>query len=125
MAGLYAEFVVASSQVLDERVGAARSIATSFGGSRPTNIASKNPAAAVTLHPPIDRDVVDIDPAFGKEFCHVAVGQPVAQVPAHRQQDHIGREPVAGERSGHSRATTNHPRELRLAPDPSTQQCRW
>ena len=42
--------------------------------------------------------MVDIDPAFGKEFCHVAVGQPVAQLLAHRQQDHIGREPVAGSR---------------------------
>ena len=33
-------------------------------------------------HPPLDRDVVNLDPALGEEFFDVAVGQVVAQVPA-------------------------------------------
>ena len=68
------------------------------------------------LHPPVDIHVINLDATFGKEFSHVAVGQAVAQVPAHRQQDHILREPVTDERRGHSKATTNHPGTLRLTP---------
>jgi hypothetical protein len=30
------------------------------------------------LHPPVDRDVVDLDPALGKELFDIAVGQPKA-----------------------------------------------
>jgi hypothetical protein len=48
------------------------------------------------LHPPVDRDVVDLDPSLGEEFLDVAVGQPVAQVPAHRHHDHLGRKPANG-----------------------------
>ena len=49
------------------------------------------------LHPPVHRHVVDVDAAFGKQFFDVAVGQPVAQIPAHRQRDHLGRETKPGE----------------------------
>ncbi len=52
------------------------------------------------LHPPVDGDMVDVDAAFGEEFFHIAVGQAVAEVPAHGQQDHLGRKPVAGKRLG-------------------------
>jgi len=31
--------------------------------------------------------MVDVDPAFGEEFLQIPVGQSVAQVTAHRQQD--------------------------------------
>jgi hypothetical protein len=35
------------------------------------------------LHPSVHRDVVDLDAAFGEQLLDVAVGQPVAQLPAH------------------------------------------
>jgi hypothetical protein len=41
------------------------------------------------LHPPVDRDVIDLDAAFGEGFFNIAVGQAVAEVPAHCQQDHV------------------------------------
>jgi len=44
------------------------------------------------LHPPIERDVVDLDATLGEKLFEVPVGQPVPEVPAHRQQDHLGRE---------------------------------
>src|SRR5829696_4911290 len=49
------------------------------------------------LHPPVDGDVVDLDTPLGEQFLDVAVGQAEAQVPAHRQHDHIGWEAEAGE----------------------------
>ena len=74
------------------------------------------------LHPPVDGDVINLDTAFSQEFFDISVGQAVAQVPAHRQQDRVRREPKANERRRHRTATTNHPRTLRPAPNPSTQQ---
>ncbi len=61
------------------------------------------------LYPPVDGDVVDFDAAFGEEFFDVAVGQAVAEVPAHGQQDYLGREPVAGKRIGLNGARMIHP----------------
>jgi len=49
------------------------------------------------MHPPIHRDVVDLDPSLGEELLHVPVGQAEPQVPADRQGDDLGREPVPGE----------------------------
>jgi hypothetical protein len=40
-------------------------------------------------HPPVDRDVVNLDPALGEEFFDVAVGQAEPQVPADREDDDI------------------------------------
>jgi hypothetical protein len=37
--------------------------------------------------------MVDLDPAFGEQLLDVPVGQAEAQVPPHRQDDHVGREP--------------------------------
>jgi hypothetical protein len=39
----------------------------------------------------VDRDVVDLDPAFGEQFLNVSVGQAVARVPADRHHDHRAR----------------------------------
>ena len=50
------------------------------------------------LHPPVDRDVVDLDTALGQQLLHIAVKQAVAQVPADRHCDHLGWEPEPGER---------------------------
>jgi hypothetical protein len=50
-----------------------------------------------SLDPPVHRDVVDLDPAFGEKLFHVPVGEAETQVPPDRQGDDLGREPVAGE----------------------------
>jgi hypothetical protein len=36
------------------------------------------------LHPPVDGDVIDVDAALSQELFDIAVGQPVAEVPAHQ-----------------------------------------
>jgi hypothetical protein len=50
-----------------------------------------------SLDPPVHRDVVDLDFAFGEKLFHVPVGEAEPQVPPDRQGDDLGREPVAGE----------------------------
>lgn len=56
-------------------------------------------------------------------------GYPVAQVPAHSQQDHYWRKPATHKRTGgHSTIHTRRIHCTTLADyhrDPSTQQCRW
>jgi hypothetical protein len=42
--------------------------------------------------------VVDGDTALGQQLLHIAVGQAVAQIPAHRQHDHLGGKPDPSER---------------------------
>jgi hypothetical protein len=39
--------------------------------------------------------VINVDAAFGEQFLNIAIGQPVAQLPAHRDSDHLAREAVA------------------------------
>ncbi len=48
------------------------------------------------LHSPIYRHVVDLDAALGQQLFDVAVGQPVAQIPAHRDRDHLTSKPIFG-----------------------------
>ena len=48
-------------------------------------------------HPPIDRHVVHLDTPLGEELLDVAVRQREAQVPAYREDDHLGREAEASE----------------------------
>jgi hypothetical protein len=43
--------------------------------------------------------MVDLDAAFSEQFFDVAVGQAIAQIPAHRDRDHLAREVLAS-RSG-------------------------
>jgi hypothetical protein len=57
------------------------------------------------VHPAVDRDVIDLDAAFGEQLLDVAVGQAVAQVPPHCYHDHLGREPEPGERRTRRRPT--------------------
>jgi hypothetical protein len=70
------------------------------------------------LHSPVDGDVINVDAAFGEEFFDVSVQESVAEVPAHCQQDHVGREPESRKRrrSRVVRATTNHSGTLRPRP---------
>ena len=49
------------------------------------------------LHPPEDADVINGDASFGQQFFHVSVGEPVAEVPANRNHDHIRRKAKPGE----------------------------
>ena len=50
------------------------------------------------LHPPVDRDVVDLDPTLTEQFLDRAVGDPVPQIPAHGKDDDLRREPKDFER---------------------------
>jgi hypothetical protein len=73
------------------------------------------------LDPPVDGDVVNVDAAFGQEFFHISVGQSVAEVAAHRQQNHLGRKPVPSERNGLNRTAAIHPHML-AGPHPIRQR---
>jgi hypothetical protein len=50
------------------------------------------------LYPPVDRDLIDDDAAFGEQFFHVAVRQAIAHLPAHRQCNHLTRKAIASRR---------------------------
>jgi hypothetical protein len=50
------------------------------------------------LDPPIDTDVIDVDPTVTQEFFDVAVRQSVPQIPAQGEDDDLGREPKTDER---------------------------
>jgi hypothetical protein len=60
--------------------------------------------------------VVDLDAALGKELLDVAIGQAEAQVPADRQDDHLGWEPETGEGGpwdrGRAGAASSHAESL-------------
>jgi hypothetical protein len=58
------------------------------------------------LDPPVDAHVVDQDASFRKEYLDVPVGQAEPQVPADRQGDVLGREPIASERGTRGQAGT-------------------
>jgi hypothetical protein len=50
------------------------------------------------LDPTVDRHVIDFDAALGKQFLDVAVKQTVAQIPTHRDRNHLTRKPVPNRR---------------------------
>jgi hypothetical protein len=52
--------------------------------------------------------VVDLDAVLGQQLLDIAVGQPVAQVPAHRDRDHLSREryPAGGDDTADFRLNT-------------------
>jgi hypothetical protein len=41
--------------------------------------------------------MINGDTAFGQQFLDIAIGKPVAQVPSHRDHDHVRREAEARE----------------------------
>jgi hypothetical protein len=74
------------------------------------------------LHPPIHGDVIDLDPSFDQESFDIAIPEPEPQVPAHREDDHLRREPKPRERRTRDcRKWTSmrsaHPATLALARD--------
>ena len=72
------------------------------------------------LHPPVEDHVVDLDAALGEEFFEVPGGQPLAQVPAHHQQDHFRRESETGELRC---PPADRGRRVRFIAPPSPPQC--
>ena len=50
------------------------------------------------LHPPVHRDVINVDAALGQQLLEIPIRQAVAQVPADRQRDHLRRETEPGKR---------------------------
>src|SRR4051812_33203769 len=62
------------------------------------------------LHPPVDGDVIDLDPTLAEQLFDIAVGEPVPQIPTHREDDDLRREPEPDERRtrryGHRTETT-------------------
>ena len=149
MMGFDAEFVVAASQILDERMAAdhnrggpvapqaahraepgfqsaviafdpvVRILGRVVQPARPRGLDDQRGGA---MHPPVNRDVIDVDAAFREQFFNVSVRESVTEAPTDGQQDHVGREPVAGERRGSRTAAAVHQGTLRLPPDRSTQQ---
>ncbi len=63
----------------------------------------------VKVWTPVDRHVIDLDAALGEQLLDVALGQAVAQVPAHRNRDHLTWEP-ATRRCGRGRSRRARPR---------------
>ena len=75
------------------------------------------------LHPPVDGHVVDLDATLGQQLLEVAVRQPVPQVPADRQQDHLRREPEPSKRSRLSlRTAATEPSGAGYEPNPIRQR---
>ena len=52
---------------------------------------------AEVLYPVEERGGIDVDASLGEHLRQVGVGEAVAQIPAHRQGDHVGWEVIAGE----------------------------
>jgi hypothetical protein len=70
------------------------------------------------LHPPEHGHMIYLDTALGQQLLHVSVGEPIAQIPAHRHHDHLGgnRNPVNPDCGGRTRPG----RRCILLPCPST-----
>src|SRR5262252_1830610 len=52
-------------------------------------------------------------PAFGQQLFHIAIGQPVAHVPAHRNRGDLTREAIPRRSRRHERPRPSHPFSLR------------
>ncbi len=77
--------------------------------------------------PPVHSHVVDRDPTLGEQLFHVAVGEPEPEVPTHREDDDLGREPEPGEYrirdyGYRTRTTRDHPTTFTGSTPAPTQQ---
>jgi hypothetical protein len=50
------------------------------------------------LHPPVHRDVIDLDTTLRQQFLNVAIRQAEPQRPTRRENDHLKWKPKPGER---------------------------
>src|SRR6266849_9634288 len=75
-----------------------------------------------TLHPPVDGDVINGNTALGQQLLDIPVGQPVPQVPADRDRDHLPREAETSEDRGRARrshrTSLQHPRSANATVPP-------
>ena len=69
--------------------------ATNRVATRPSRV---NQQRREALHPPLDGDVINLDTAFGEQLFNITVREPISQIPAHRQQDHIRGNPETNKR---------------------------
>jgi hypothetical protein len=44
------------------------------------------------LHPPIHRDMINLDPTFAQQLLNISIRQAITQIPMDRQHDHLWRE---------------------------------
>src|SRR5947209_2878557 len=70
--------------------------------------------------PPIHRDMIDSDPAFGQQLFNVSVRQCVPEIPADCHDDHIRREPESRERGPRRTYPTRATRHQLTLPCPSS-----
>jgi len=75
------------------------------------------------LHPPVDRDVIDLDPTLTQQLLHVAIGEPIPQIPAHGEDDDLRREPEAPKDEFGTAGTGRERRGLIPPPSPPTRPC--
>src|SRR6266704_5342700 len=73
--------------------------------SMPARPGSLDELQSETLHPPVDADMINRYTALGQQLLNIPVGQPVPQVPAVRDRDHLPREP---ETKNRGRARRQH-----------------
>jgi hypothetical protein len=61
--------------------------------------------------------MIDLDPTLNEQLLDIAIREPEPQIPAHRENDHLGREPEPRKRRHRhggdmTRTTSNHPPTL-------------
>jgi hypothetical protein len=47
------------------------------------------PGRCLSIHPPVDRQVIHLDTSLGQQLLDIAIGQAVTQVRAYRHRDHL------------------------------------
>lgn len=80
------------------RCGRVESAHRSQSGFAPAVVAFDSVGSRTAL--PVDRDAIDLDPNAHpptQQLIDIAIGAPFAQIPAHRQDDDVGRESESGE----------------------------
>ena len=65
------------------------------GSARPGGVSERR---REPLHPPVHRHVIDLHTTLGQQLLRIPIGQPVPQIPADRDRDHLRREPQPRER---------------------------
>jgi hypothetical protein len=60
-------------------------------GDVPARASSVDEHGGEGLHPAVDRDVIHADASFAEQLLDIAVRQPVAQIPAHRDPERMKR----------------------------------
>ncbi len=94
-----------------------------ISGQLPTRLGRVDQQGCEPLHPLIEGDVVDLDATLGEKLFEVPVGQPLPQIPAHRQQDHLGWETESSEARRHPHRRSRTASALHRATLTATVRC--